>query len=88
MSIPKEHFPATTEQAAAWRPIVRLHALARTVLCVANTRIEGAWCAYCYNVPGIRHASEVAGVLGHGCKLREDIALVIFPEFTGTPYAE
>ena len=62
-------------------------ALFQYVLCVAHTRIEGTWCAYCRNVPGQDHAGEAWYVLKTGDKLAEEIALAIFPRFKGIPYA-
>jgi hypothetical protein len=71
----------------AWKPYVRYTALARRVLAVCQTRIEGAWCAYCDAVPGQNHDEEIASVLHDGCKLGECIALACFPEMEGVPYA-
>ena len=69
--------------------IVDYRALHQKVLCVAVTRVEGAWCAYIKNVPGGRHTDETADVKAHGDKLPENIALAIFPQFKdgGLPYA-
>jgi len=71
----------------AWTPYRRTRALARRVLVVAKTRIEGKWNAYCDAVPGENHDGEKDAVYQHGCKLEEDIALAIFPEYAGIPYA-
>lgn len=73
--------------ACAWEPYVLIRALSRTALCVAKTRIEGAWNAYCMGVPGINHKLESIAVVREGDKLPENIALAIFPEYTGVPYA-
>ena len=70
-----------------WKPTVRLHALARRVLVVARTRIEGTWCAYCDAVPGDSHGVELNAVLADGDKLMEKTARVLFPEFDDIPYA-
>ena len=88
----KKHFPqhppyGDRETINAWQPLIRVRALATQVLCVAQTRIEGAWAAYCDSVPGINHDHEYAQVLKFGSKLPEDIARVIWPEFKDIPYA-
>jgi len=57
------------------------------VLCVAQTRIEGAWSAYCDAVEGMNHDFEAEKVLAYGAKLPEIVARAIFPEFDGVPYA-
>ena len=81
-----DHFPKTPDEAKLWVPYVNYHALHSNVLVAATTRIEGAWCAYCRNVPGIRHEHEVADVLAWGDQLSQDVALMMFPEFEGVPY--
>ena len=83
----RSHFPKSSEEAEAWTPIIRFRALARCVLVVAKTRIEGKWCAYVDAVPGQRHEEEIAGVLATGAKLDEAIARVLFPVFDDIPYA-
>lgn len=62
-------------------------ALAMQVLCVATTRHDG-WAAYCDSVPGFDHSVEFGGVLKHGDKMPEPVALALFPEFAGVPYAD
>ena len=79
----KDHFTITE----AWKPMVRYVAPHLNVMVVAQTRIEGTWCAYIRNVPGYNHQSEVAEVLATGDKLLEDQALSFFPYFKGIPYA-
>lgn len=81
------YFPESKEEAKQWKHVVRIHALHQNVLCVAHTRIEGTWCAYCGPVLGIRHSEEHQDVLEHGDKLSEKIALAIFLDFEGIPYA-
>ncbi len=83
----RSHFPKSVEEAKAWLPYVQRHALSFRVLAVARTRVEGAWCAYIDAVPGLDHDAEQAEVLRHGTKLRESVALALFHEFTGVPYA-
>ena len=70
-----------------WTPTIRTHALARRVLVVARTRIEGKWAAYCDAVPGDNHKLEVDEVLKRGDKMPEYIARVLFPEFDDIPYS-
>ncbi len=85
-----------TEIAKLWpdnpkefREFVCLRALAMRVLAVAQTRIEGTWCAYIDAVPGARHREEYAAVLRHGDKLDEEVAAALFPWLAslGVPYA-
>ena len=66
---------------ADWR------ALAQTVLVVAVKRIPGEWCAYIKDVPGEKHERELEDVKAWGAKLPENLALAMFPQFEGTPYA-
>lgn len=79
-------FPETQEEAAEWTPQVSYHALAMCVLCVATTRIERGWAAYCDRVPGMDHSREWERVLKNGRKLKEEVARVIFPEFSSLRY--
>jgi len=81
-----EHFPKQGDS-KAWKPLIVRHALAMRVLCVATTRIEGTWIAYCDAVPSLNHKHEEQEVLDHGDMLREDVALKLFPGFAGIPYA-
>ncbi len=75
-----------------WKPVIRYRALHRCVLVVARTRIEGAWKAYCKNVPGESHEREAFdednGPLSDGDNVGEKVARVLFPEFDGIPYAK
>ena len=66
---------------ADWR------ALDRRVLVVAVKRIPGEWCAYIGAVPGESHLKEIQHVRKYGSKLSESIALTLFPQFKGVPYA-
>ena len=75
------------KHALAWSPTIHVHALAREVLVVACTRIEGTWAAYCGAVPGHNHDIEHNAVLANGDKLMEDVARVLFPTFDDLPYA-
>lgn len=71
----------TMSEIADWK------ALDITVLVVAVRRIPGEWCAYIKGVPGISHMKELEIVKRWGSKLPENVALAIFPQFEGTPYA-
>ena len=71
----------------AWAPVVHRRALARNVLAVARTRIEGAWGAYIDAVSGVNHDDEQGAVLDHGTKLLPEIARVLFWQFENIPYA-
>ena len=66
---------------ADWR------ALDSTVLVVAVKRIPGEWCAYIKGVPGENHERELKDVRSFGAKLPERLALAMFPQFEGVPYA-
>lgn len=66
---------------ADWR------ALDMRVLAVAVKRVPGEWCAYIKAVPGNNHEQEIEVVKNYGSKLSEKIALAMFPQFKGTPYA-
>ncbi len=81
------HFAHTVEQAREWQPEIRRRALASTVLCVAKTRVEVGWAAYCAGVSGHNHDNEWRAVLSQGSKLDERIARVIFPEFDDVRYS-
>ena len=84
----RSHFPKSREECDAWTHRVLRTALAKRVLAVAHTRIEGAWCAYCDAVMGLNHDNEEQPVLRHGSKLGETLARVLFPQFEGVPYAD
>lgn len=81
------YFPANREEAQDWTPNIFVKALHRCVLCVATTRAEGLWSAYCGNVPGKNHDDEWGAIWRDGDKLPEAIARAIFPQFDGVPYA-
>jgi hypothetical protein len=53
----------------------------------AHTRVEGAWAAYIFPVPGLRHSDEWLFWMNDGEKLPECIAVAIFPHYAGVPYA-
>lgn len=69
------------------KPTIRYIALASRVLVIASTRIEETWQAYIDAVPGYCHNMEYQEVLDRGCTLPEDVARVLFPEFSNIPYA-
>ena len=76
-----------TDEAHQWVPNTIIRPLATRVLCVAKTRVEGAWAAYCDAVPGMSHDAEAVEVLHTGQKMFEQHARAVFPEFEGVPYA-
>lgn len=80
-------FPESSQEAASWEEISITRALHRQVLCFAHTRVEGAWCAYCFPVPGRFHEQESFLWETEGDKMPEAVALAMFPEFEGIPYA-
>ena len=80
-------FPEERSEFESWKPQVIHKALSMRVLCVARTRIEGAWCAYCDAVPGLNHKEETRLVLSNGDKLPKNLAKALFPEFEGVPYS-
>lgn len=68
----------------------RYIALHMNVVCVAITRVEGTWCAYCGPVDGWDHDQEWREVLASGDKLPRAVAEVMFPDYasTGLPYSD
>jgi hypothetical protein len=81
-------FPETLEEAQGWTPTSTRRMLHRQVMCLARTRVEGKWCAYCFPVPGINHDNEEYLWENEGVKLPKEIALILFPYFEGIPYAK
>lgn len=79
--------PGNRNECGAWTPYIRRYALARNVLVVAKSRIEGSWKACCDAVPGEDHKEESAAVMRHGTEIPEEVARVMFPEFDEIPYA-
>ena len=80
-------FPETQPETDDWAPFETFRPLHSRVLCVARTRSEGAWAAYCLPVSGRDHNREKSSWRTDGCKLPEHIAAAIFPRFDGVPYA-
>ena len=80
-------FPETPEEAKEWQSLHAYVRLARDVLVAANTRVEGAWKAYCASVPGQNHDEEYHQVLRTGTEIPEEWARPMFPRFDGVPYA-
>lgn len=80
-------FPTTAEEAKEWKPVHTYVRLNSTVLVAANTRVEGAWKAYCAPVPGMNHDIEYLDVLRVGVEIPEEWARAMFPRFDGVPYA-
>lgn len=75
------------EEALAWKPHFERRMLHHQVMCLAKTRIEGKWNAYCFPVPGEKHDDEEYLWETAGAKLPEDVARALFPAFEGVPYA-
>jgi len=84
----KDHFKDSTVRSGYWEKMTQHRGMSMKVLAVANTRIEGAWCAYVDAVPGMSHEDEAAEVLAHGSKLDEDVARALFPGFRDLYYAQ
>lgn len=70
-----------------FEPKVFRHTLARDILVVARTRVEGTWKAYIGSTGEWSHKNSVGAILDHGTAVREPLARVIFPHFKKLPYA-
>ena len=70
-----------------FEPEVFWHTLARDVVVVARTRVEGTWKAYISSTDERNHEDAIPEVLAHGTKVREPIARYLFPHFKELPYA-
>ena len=81
-------FPENHEEARAWRPATKRVQLARKVIAVAQTRVEGTWHAFIDAVPGHDDSVEWPGVLSHGMRLDGNVATAIFPVFSTIPYSD
>ena len=75
------------DKKSSFEPQVVWHTLARDILVVARTRIEGSWKAYIASTNERSHEDAVAEVLAHGTAVREPIARYLFPHFKDLPYA-
>jgi len=67
--------------------VIAYRALAEKVLVVAVRRQIG-WCAYCDAVAGENHEQEFQAIVYDGCKLLENVARAIFPQFSNITYEE
>ena len=83
----KFNFPETEAEFIDWRYETRRVMLHREVMCLAKTRAEGKWCAYCFPVPGVNHDKEEYLWLDKGCKMAEKVARLLFPQFEDIKYA-
>ena len=84
----RSHFPKSVPEANEWEAHIRYRALSDScVMVVAVTRIECAWRCYIGAVAGMNHDREWQAVRDYGGTLPEEVALAIFPEFKGVPYA-
>lgn len=60
---------------------LRWKALCKDVIAVAVEGNHGDWAAYIGSVPGKKHEDEWERVKTHGCKLKKNVAEVMFPDF-------
>jgi hypothetical protein len=81
-------FPSDPLEAKEWKPTFHRRMLHRHVMCLAKTRIEGRWNAYCFPVPCKNHDEEEYLWETEGVKIPEQVASVLFPMFSGVPYAK
>lgn len=81
------NFPETKEELINWKCITKRYMLHRCVMCLARTRVEGTWNAYCFPVPGQNHDTEEYLWKTEGVKLPEQVAKIMFPSFDKVPYA-
>ena len=70
-----------------FEPQMYRHMLHRQVMVIARTRIEGAWKAYCFPVPGMNHDEEDYLWQTEGCQLSEAEARAMFGFLEDLPYA-
>ena len=84
---PEKSGPNCHIECDEWKPVLRRVMLHRQVMCLAKTRVEVTWNAYCFPVPGINHDNEEHLWEYKGSKLLSSIALILFPDFEGIPYA-
>ena len=67
--------------------ILYRYMLHRQVMVVAKMRIEGAWKAYAFPVPGKNHEREWQAWRTEGVQLTEEIARSMFGFLENIPYA-
>lgn len=70
-----------------FEPQVLWLTLARDIVVVAQTRVEGTWKAYVGYTDERSHKDAIPEVLAHGAAIREPIARAIFQKFKDLPYA-
>lgn len=70
-----------------FKPQVLRQTLARDIVVVASTRVEGTWKAYIASTKERSHKDAVPAVLERGTAVREPIARVLFPHFKNLPYS-
>lgn len=63
------------------------HMLHRQVMVLARIRVEGAWKAYCFPVPGKNHDEEEHLWQDEGSQLPEPVAREMFGFLEDLPYA-
>ena len=86
-TIGKLSFPNTQSELDNWEPYTIILPLHQNVLCIAQSRIEGTWSAFCSTVPGCKHSDEYQPVLDYGDCIPEHIARAMFPQFADVPYS-
>ena len=70
-----------------FEPLIFWHTLARDIVVVARSRVEGTWKAYIASTEERSHYDAIPEVLSHGTTVREPIARYLFPHFKDLPYA-
>ena len=70
-----------------FEPQIICHTLARDIVVVARSRIEGTWKAYIASTEERSHKDAIPEVLAHGTAVREPIARYLFPHFKDLPYS-
>ena len=68
-------------------PRVTWRSLARHVLAVAITELDGSWRAMIDAVPGQCHENEWRPVLDYGVVVADNVARELFPQLAGKPYS-
>lgn len=80
-------FPTCREDFERWRAEIHYRVLARDMLLIARTRVEGRWRCYAVTVAGQNHDIEASTAWQRGTAVTEAIARAAFPRFAHLPYA-
>ena len=70
-----------------FEPQIFSRSLARNIVVVARTRIEGSWKAYIGSTDEGSHKDAIPDILAYGTAVTESLARTIFPLFKDVPYA-